>query len=374
MNKIWRIKAVARLGVMAVALWGASSEVWAAPMGVCSNCHVMHASQLGQLGVTYTPQDFLLKTGCLGCHTGTNAVGLGTVAGTIPYVLDTVAPVYGGASNNSLAGGNFWYSNSSAQSGAQSERYGHNPTELGAVDSKLTAPPGWKATGFAANDQVGTIDATHPLSCAGTYGCHGNHDATGIQKAHHTNTTGVANATAGVLGTSYRFLKNIQGYEADDYELQPTTAASHHNVYFGAQRNVNNDLSNNHTISYLCAECHGIFHTGQAVNEGLKPNPTDALGSPWIRHPVDFEMSNAAGYEEAAYVYTPNVPVGTYVAPTAGANLADPTVGRIVMCVTCHRAHASPYPEALRWDMTTMIAGGSPGNTNGCFACHTTKN
>jgi len=46
-----------------------------------------------------------------------------------------------------------------------------------------------------------------------------------------------------------------------------------------------------------------------------------------------------------------------------------------VMCLTCHRAHASPYEDMLRWDYTAMIAGSADsGDYNtGCFACHTGK-
>ena len=48
----------------------------------------------------------------------------------------------------------------------------------------------------------------------------------------------------------------------------------------------------------------------------------------------------------------------------------------IVTCISCHRAHGSPYPDLLRWDYNTdtdvMSAGNSAGNV-GCFICHTTK-
>ncbi|TSA13704.1 MAG: hypothetical protein D4R73_00455 [Deltaproteobacteria bacterium] len=44
----------------------------------------------------------------------------------------------------------------------------------------------------------------------------------------------------------------------------------------------------------------------------------------------------------------------------------------IVTCLSCHRAHASAYPDILRWDYSTMIANGGSLST-GCFVCHTTK-
>ncbi len=46
----------------------------------------------------------------------------------------------------------------------------------------------------------------------------------------------------------------------------------------------------------------------------------------------------------------------------------------IVTCLSCHRAHGSPYADLLRWDYDTMIAGNAGDATGkGCFVCHTTK-
>ncbi|MDY0351461.1 MAG: cytochrome c3 family protein, partial [Desulfobulbaceae bacterium] len=44
-----------------------------------------------------------------------------------------------------------------------------------------------------------------------------------------------------------------------------------------------------------------------------------------------------------------------------------------VMCLSCHYSHAGPYDDMLRWDYTTMVAGGGTTSPSGCFACHTTK-
>ncbi|QJA05750.1 hypothetical protein FVE67_02585 [Thermosulfurimonas marina] len=44
-----------------------------------------------------------------------------------------------------------------------------------------------------------------------------------------------------------------------------------------------------------------------------------------------------------------------------------------VMCLSCHYAHAGPYPDMLRWDYRTCVAGGGENPKCGCFVCHTTK-
>ncbi|MCK4838726.1 MAG: hypothetical protein KAS94_07960, partial [Desulfobulbaceae bacterium] len=42
----------------------------------------------------------------------------------------------------------------------------------------------------------------------------------------------------------------------------------------------------------------------------------------------------------------------------------------IITCITCHRAHGSPYDYSLRWNYKAW-----PGATaGGCYDCHTVKN
>jgi predicted CXXCH cytochrome family protein len=47
------------------------------------------------------------------------------------------------------------------------------------------------------------------------------------------------------------------------------------------------------------------------------------------------------------------------------------TEGAIVMCLSCHGAHATPYADILRWDYTEMVAGDD--GSGGCVTCHTQK-
>lgn len=349
--------------VVAVVLgWLVPSEVRAA-MGVCANCHVMHASQLGSATPASGPQLFLMKDTCLGCHTGTNSTD--GSAPTIPYVYTAGVTDL----NSSLAGGNFKFADDNV-------RYGHNPQELtGGADATLLTPPGWK-TGFAANGQVGTINNGVPatkLSCAGLYGCHGTHDSSGVNGAHHANATG-ALTTATTVANSYRFLNGIKGFEADDYEYNPGAATGNHNVYLGEARTgaeaTADAVSDTHTISYFCAECHGIFHSGASSSEGLASAGTTFITDPWIRHPVDISMPTTgefAGYS----AYVPTVPVAS-ISVADGALTVGNAADRIVMCLSCHRAHASPWNAALRWNPASVTAGGGT-STTGCFACHATK-
>jgi hypothetical protein len=337
------------------------------PTGIkCNYCHTMHNSQDDQSmwqGGASVDTSALLRNNCLGCHTGTNPAADGT-----PYVFDTTQPAYtapAGTGGNTLAGGNFYWVQSD-------DSYGHNVKSIGAAFQ--SSPPGWKS-GFDANGQVGTIeDAATQLTCAGEFGCHGTHgedenNLAGVTRAHHANDSTITGTS---VGKSYRFLNGILGLEDSDWEYQPTASA--HNQYKGIDRTSDEASASDatKTVSYLCAECHGLFHSGTAAGEGVDEG---AFGSPWFRHPVDFDMGNVktkadfAGYGGA----------GTYqvVAPVASSDVSSvkSTVysgdDAIITCISCHRAHGTPYYALLRWDYKEWPGG---TDSDGCGYCHTTKN
>lgn len=357
--------------ILAAALMGciflASSSQVHALVGQCSNCHVMHASEVSTGGSATTPNDTLLRSTCLGCHTEV----AGSSAG--PAVLDA---------GTDLAGGDFAYSELDLNKG-------HNPSELTNPDN-LTSPPGWK-NGFtdSVGNQVGSGAAdggwaADKLTCAGNYGCHGNHSiansTSAMQGSHHVNATGAVSPASGAgatVGGSFRFLHGIKGYEDADWE--ETNSAADRNVYYGESRTGTgaaaggDDISDKQTISYLCAQCHGIFHSGGGTNEGLLDDDTDVMGTdPWVRHPSDFLMPNTGEFVNYT-TYLVTVPVASPVVQDAATHNGQIAAGaqRIVMCLSCHRAHASNFGAALRWDPTTILANANDANNGkGCFACH----
>ena len=329
----------------------------------CSNCHTMHNSQNGT-NMTYNnadaPNDFLLRGDCLGCHgqnTSSNIVSLGNV----PQVLHK--------DTTDLAGGNFAYiTGDKTRATADASTAGHNVTDLGVADSNLTSgPPG----------DENTTGITTNLTCAGTMGCHGNRGTAGsmaaIKGAHHANDAVLKFPTVNLagqgttVGTSYRFLLGVKGGEDTDW--QATSSATDHNEYFGAtgtgqESTKTTDPSG--TMSGLCAECHGGFHGSADIG---------GTGSPWQRHPTDISLPGT-GTEYAAYTtYSTEAPVArTAITDVSGIVTPTGSTDDIVMCLSCHRAHASPNQDMLRWSYAGMSAGttGASAGT-GCFTCHTTK-
>lgn len=348
--------------------------------GLCSNCHVMHNSQNAVPVAEGGPQEQLLNAGCVACHT--DPIGQLSKFGS-PVVLHTNPPA-GQGGGNTLAGGDFYWVNIDETTNAS---MGHNVIDLPGVTGRDINmpdlnPPGWDpdATAGFIFGQVaaGESNWTGQLTCGGTYGCHGLHTVAGsfpgLRGGHHNNTGGTATKadTADTVGNSYRFLGGIKGLEDAGWNWNETTAL--HNEYYGqnnmSDRSTGLNYGNRDSISFLCAECHGEFHS--AIDSD------SIVGPPWVRHPVDTVLPGTGEY--ALYNTSDGSAIGDYslIAPVARPVVpvsSSPVVNTgtdIVMCLSCHRAHGSNQSDLLRWDYDDMIAGGT--NTGGCFTCHTEKN
>jgi len=319
-----------------------------------------------------SPKAFLLRGTCLGCHgQGTS----GNIVNSIPQVLHT--------NSTDLAGGNFAYitgTGSKSRTGSDQNTAGHNVVDLGSSfkDTVLHSPPG---------DQYLTGITNDNLTCAGIYGCHGDRTVTGelpgIKGAHHADDVVLKfgsiseGSQGGTIGLSYRFLKGVKGGEDADWQgVNPS--ATVHNEYKGVDPGVeggDDHTPGGGTISGLCSECHGHFHGGSADIGG----PT---GTPWLRHPTDIVLPDTTGTEYLLYnggtgsnnPYSLTAPVARGSLPGSPGAVAKPGSsgpdGAIIMCLSCHRAHASPYFKIMRWDYKGWPAS---GGSNGCNVCHTSK-
>lgn len=358
--------------------------------GNCANCHTMHNSQnaTGMVSdLNYgtgsdpnctqchnEPRQVLLRMNCLGCH-GQDPGGASNIIAlsNIPQVAHNAA--------TDLAAGNYRYVFQSDPDG--DDTHGHNVHGFSDIseDSYMVQanyPPGYKSEyDPSPGYQTGN---TYRIMCAGRNGCHGNRDQLSqmlaIKGAHHSDDTILKfgadfteTGQGGTVGKSYRFLYKVHGAEDSNWEatLGPTDHNEYKGAIYGSSHSSPQTWDSINTISEFCAECHGYFHLSGSSGIGS--------ASPWLRHPTDVILPDSGEYS-AYTAYSTQAPVARQSIP-AGTTQASGTVtpgdsGDVVMCLSCHRAHASQYPDILRWDYTTMIAGG--GGSGGCFTCHTQKN
>lgn len=356
-NKILMIATV----LIAVFYVLSPTNLLAAVTGPCYKCHTMHYSENGmsgsmadgEFGDNGGPYSALVVNSCVGCHTGTNDIN-----STTPYVLSenvlnesdfSKTKSDGTVVGKTLAGGNFWWV---ATAGGGDDTKGHNVMDVSERDSKLKSAPG--ATS-------GTCIACHEsLIDTGCQGCH-------LAPKHHANDGSGTKLVNSKEQGWYRFLsghetgagKGVEGIEHEKWNFEATEAS--HNEYLGKENASDNyGFALGNTTTAFCTGCHGIFHSQQS-------------GGAWIRHPSDFTIPDSGEYVNAfGGVYDPNVPVARPALPVTNPSAVTPGTD-MVMCLSCHVAHGSPYPDMLRWDYDGMIAGDN-GESGGCFKCHTEKN
>jgi hypothetical protein len=136
--------------------------------------------------------------------------------------------------------------------------------------------------------------------------------------------------------------------------------------------------------SQWCSNCHGLFHE---------------VGKPDFEHPVDdlLNLAERDSYNQyrgetnptggdPATAYIPEVP---FEDPAmTSSSRSGPSSSSRLMCMTCHRAHATSAPQGTRWDKTVMylnedgVVSGSypipnpylgPDQRSLCIKCHVVK-
>lgn len=278
---------------------------------------------------------------CVQCHASMTNVNNGR-AGSFPYVY---------SHSTDLAGGNFYHVAS------KGNRYGHNVAGFGDIPRDSINAPG-------INNNSLDFRATQ-LTCAGKYGCHGDRQwvspREAMGNAHHDYDP--AQSRNGLsVATSYRFLLGVAGREMNDdgSKWEFSVSSSKHNEYQGSGSTLDPK-----SISYLCGQCHGSDAIGNSTGNFHGRSGTGS-GSPWKRHPTDMVIPTGefAGYT----IYNPAVPVARINVNA----VTDPSLvnvysrNEVIMCLSCHRAHGSPYPSILRFEY-----GEHTSATNGCLTCHT---
>ncbi|NDY43636.1 hypothetical protein G3N55_12410, partial [Dissulfurirhabdus thermomarina] len=299
----------------------------------------------------------LLKKDCVGCHGGAGAATIDG-AGT-PIVASAAMPSYppDGSASSALAGGNFYWVLADGTRG-------HNCLAIPGMpqDPNISWTPGFGTdydACFVCHSFANFMPAGIPnnFDAQECYACHLRISSCESchRPAHHAPDGGPG--PVGEAGGWYRFL--ISSYHPDpvlgvvgieDPDWEQTVSAADHNEYNGAS---SPEGYPDHSLSHFCAGCHGDFHGNHNSLHG------DGA-SPWIRHPTHIALPASGEY--ALYntadgatpgPYDPMVPVARDpgVLPGMAAASAQVTPGSDqVMCLSCHRAHGSPYPDALRWD------------------------
>lgn len=347
----------------------------------CEACHTMHNSfgnavHNANLTTKGTTGAYLLKgndqsSACLNCHSGSGGYRVltsGATAGTVPV--------------NITPGGDFAWTrvDGSGDAGRNSIR-GHNiiATDFGmGPDSRAgmaTAPGG-----------------TYPNSIFHCSSCHDPHGRYRVLDDGSVATTGKPIRTYGSYGAApdadsavgaYRLLggegyipKSVQDAGLTDLAFGNTIpAAVAPNPYNSSTAPGGVRVAYGSGMSEWCANCHGGFHDGEGTSGEFARHPsgnTDKLGAAIAANYNAYVKSGDMTGEQATSHLT-LVPFETGMDQTDRAALtslvtstAGPDATANVMCLSCHRAHASGFDSMVRWNHKANVMA-----SNGVYASQT---
>jgi len=376
-------------GLTVVFCLAVASTAWAKVTGTpdaCSYslCHDMHGAPPNLLKSEYEGNQ-----GCVNCHSsGTSSTtynltdGVNTVM--VPVVLYTGAT----APTEYLAGGNFWWVQTEDSKGHNI--FGSNPEDVltsGAPGISHGAGCSWPASCHFNFDQTNTLAMPGLQGRQGCTKCHmltDDMDFNAPKGFHHADDT-----VDPIVGGNFQdpltdqdfdgFFRFLHGHQSgdnhgvcgiEDPDWQASSGSGDHNEYLGYQNALasTGGLSvTGHTVTSFCSGCHGNFH----IQECLPAQQPPCYGD-WTRHPAGAVLSDSGEFSNAfgaggtgTGTYDPDVPVAR---PSLSSVSSDVNLDTdLVSCLSCHRAHGSPYPKMLRWDPADISQGGR------CVTCHTEK-
>ena len=325
--------------VVMVATIALSTAAWAfhdAGVADCAGCHTMHNSQDGDYvdSAHTTGNEYLLNHGnasdtCLRCHAGygqfANGAGYGA-GGDFYWVTKTWT----------------WSAHGHDYS-SPGDSHGHNvisPVYGIAEDATLGTSPG------------GDFDSTY-LTCTSCHDPHGN-----------TNFRLLYGSNLGPIYPGGRYNFSADAPEAVGNSRRTVSGSGQesdvaHTVY---KSGMSQWCGNCHADMYSVGNTNHVHPAGEQLGTGVanvynayvsSDDLTGGLQGTAYRGLVPFEDVDA----DLATVDSENY--------TAGPGSQDQ-----VMCLTCHRAHASPFADAGRWDFgETFLADAQPiSEANGATA------
>ncbi|MEW6599537.1 MAG: cytochrome C [Nitrospirota bacterium] len=317
----------------------------------CTGCHMLHDAKSTSALLAGTD----ISSTCINCHGASGASSYHIVT------PDADMPA-GTPPGNRTPGGDFgwlkktytWSPRSGTTSTSEGDSPGHNI---------VAADFGYDADGTNLTAPGGNMDATQ-LTCNS---CHDNHGKLRRLSDGTFATTGApiigsgsynnsATPAAGQAVGAYRLLRGTgstagsggKSFSAIFNAVVPSTynrseATTPTRVAYGAG------------ISDWCATCHPDMHSGTSskmthpVNQGLGTEVAGNYNA--YKGSGDMTGSSATSYDSLIPFQTDNTSDYSVLKPLAvndGSVATGPATSDRVMCLSCHRAHASGWDYMLR--------------------------
>jgi hypothetical protein len=313
--------ALAGAGLLTLAMGGNALAFHGGGVAHCDGCHSMHNSADNPRAGSAMSNDLMkgsdASSTCLNCHNGNGGYHIASTVG----------------SNVSQGGDFFWVSTdgtytyySRGERTSLGDNHGHNivAADFGfAADATNTTAPGGS---MAAN----TLGCT---SCHDPHGQVNGGTSAGTAAISVSGSYGAADPTDGSIHGNFRLLGDA-GYKQINVAAPVATA----------------DGSNGKFVNYgtgmsgWCLSCHGAF------NDNANMHPTN-VAVPAVYNSYK-KTGDFTGTVDTAFdslvPFERGVDDGSLLAYNSTMGVEDGN--DVVMCLSCHRAHASAFDNALRWD------------------------
>ena len=353
-------------------------------VATCDGCHTMHNSSGNKImgtgsATTGTGSAFLLQgsdasSTCLICHGKAGSPG--------GYKIADLAAVAGAAPGNFTPGGDFgWlkkdYTWTLPRAGSsKGERHGHNivAEDLGLVaDTTLTTAPG----------------GSYPAGSLGCQSCHDPHGRTRVVDAAGTQVTPALGTKVLPIGDSgsygaqpdanhavgaYRLLGGA-GYAPKSYAANPfantAPVAVAPSTYNRAETTTETRVAYGQGMSEWCGNCHAGLHSSTLSNLRHPAGNEAKLGSMLANYNAYLKSGDLTGTNATAYSSLVPYEEGTADraalaahASIDGTQTIGPDANSNVMCLSCHKSHASGFDSMSRWNNKAeflTVVGEYPG-------------
>jgi hypothetical protein len=295
----------------------------------CNGCHTMHNSQNGVpvdtlhvngnpwLLINATPSDV-----CLSCHGTSTTRGVFGTSPTTPL--------------NQHGGGDFVFlteDNINDKTGG-----GPYPPILGyAAGHNINAPSRGVGTDPVLTHSPGGNFQSSMLGCSSCHAPHGNQN--------------------------FRLLNGIGAVQDDVYVFtNPAPDAAGITLSSTAVESNTNHTAYHAGMSDWCANCHGNFHNVGATMK--HPNGVPIGGT--IAN--NYNLYNGTAHYQGGNILTSYLHDVPFEDPaTTVTGTGGPSATSTVMCLSCHRPHASSAPDAGRWDFNIQYLS-DDGVASGSYA------
>ncbi|MDH3519159.1 MAG: hypothetical protein OEM49_01785 [Myxococcales bacterium] len=314
----------------------------------CDGCHSMHNSPDNP--VSGTPNNTLLKgtdasSTCLNCHGNPSR---------------SYAVLSNNGSKFSPGGDFFWlttpYTNVVRGTPVTSDpdNMGHNVV---AIDFSLTADGtntvapggGYPASALGCNSchnphgqvQGGTAAGALPISVSGSYG---------------------EEPVAGTIAGNYRLLRDIG----------TTTAPIA--VTAGYAESDASHPAYGQNMGEWCAGCHGTYINDNHKHPSGNGEFLNGQASNYNSYKATGDFTGAQGTSFLQFVQFERQETDKALLLAGVTSTAGPDSTDNVMCLTCHRAHASAFNNITRWDMERELLAESFPNADNLIAMGAVEN